>query len=77
MIAWGAPGYSLRVALGMSLAERWALPMGTIWSTSPCRIRVGTSIFFQVLGHIGLGERLDLKVSSGKAGEHVLGLAGI
>jgi hypothetical protein len=32
--------------------------MGTIWSSSPWTIRVGTSIRWQVLGQVGLGEGL-------------------
>jgi hypothetical protein len=43
--AVGAPGYSFRVASGTSSTDRRAeAPMGTIWSSSPWMIRVGTSI---------------------------------
>ena len=40
-----APGYTFRVASGTSSTDRRAEAlMGTIWSSSPWTIRVGTSI---------------------------------
>src|SRR5947199_5721114 len=45
---WGAPGMTLSLAPLTSLEERRAdAPMGTIWSSSPCRISVGTSNFLR------------------------------
>src|SRR5262249_32555547 len=44
----GLPGYTLNVACLTSFAERGPESAnGTIWSSSPCRISVGTSIAFR------------------------------
>lgn len=51
--------------------------MGTIWSTSPCRIRVGTAIFFRSSLVSLFRERLDGEVRRGKTCEHVLIPTGI
>ena len=42
---WGAPGYSFRLPSLTSCTDRRAeASIGTIWSSSPWTIRVGTSI---------------------------------
>jgi hypothetical protein len=38
--------------------------IGTIWSSSPCRISVGTSNFFRSSVIVGFGERLDAEVAA-------------
>src|SRR5580692_1298883 len=44
----GNPGYTFRVAPFTSFADcRAAAAMGTIWSSSPCMMRVGTSNLFR------------------------------
>jgi len=51
-IPWGAPGITFSVAPLTSFAESSAeSAMGTIWSSSPCRMSVGTSIFYRNNGN--------------------------
>ncbi len=47
-------------------------PIGTIWSSSPWMIKVGTSIFFRSSREVGLRERLDAVVAVLVAAHHSL-----
>jgi hypothetical protein len=54
LVGLAAAGHS-RVVLDLAAESS----MGTIWSSSPCRIRVRHVELLEVLGEVGLRERLD------------------
>jgi len=71
---WGAPGYTFRVASLTSSTDRRAeASMGTIWSSSPWMVRVGTSIRLRSSVKSVSEKALTLiAVGGGQAHVHVL-----